>query len=68
MSDSETGRRTCRACGEPYAYPGYKSQATRLHCEQCVKIPEETRRAFEQMRRRIDRLTKEVEALKREQG
>ena len=67
MSDSETTRRTCRACGESYAYPGHKSRATRFHCERCVLVPEEVRRAFEVMRRRIDRLSKEVEALREKQ-
>jgi len=57
-------RRSCRACGESYDYPAHKSQATRFHCERCVQIPEETRRTFELMRRRMDRLAKEVESLK----
>ena len=61
----KVGRRTCRACGESYDYPAYKSQATRFHCERCVQIPEETRRVFELMRRRMDRLLKEVEALEK---
>ena len=67
MADSETSRRTCRICGEGYEYPGYKSRATRAHCERCVGIPEESRRVFQLFRRRIDRLAKEVEGLKRSQ-
>ena len=64
MGAAKTGRRRCRACGESYDYPGHKSPATRSHCERCVQIPAESRRTFELMRRRLDRLAKELEALK----
>ena len=63
MPSGEKGRRRCRTCGEPYEYPGHKSLATRSRCEQCVRIPPEIRRVLEIMRRRLDRLTKTVEAL-----
>ena len=65
MAESELQRRTCRTCGEAYTYPESKSLATRFQCEKCVKIPEDVQRVFEIMRRRMDRLTKEVEALKK---
>ena len=64
MPDPKSDRRTCRACGDGYPYPEQKSLATRSYCEHCVQIPRETRRALERMRRRIDRLTKEVASLK----
>ncbi len=57
-------RRTCRACGQSYDYPGHQSMATRTYCETCVELPEAARRNFERMRRRLDRLEKAVEALK----
>ena len=64
MAESDNGRRSCRCCGESYDYPGVRSLATRTYCEHCVEIAPEARRAVERMRRRIDRLTKEVEKLK----
>ena len=67
MPPEKTDQRRCRACGESYDYPAHKSLATRSHCERCVPIPPESRRAFELMRRRLDRLAREVEALKSEQ-
>ncbi|MDA0748769.1 MAG: hypothetical protein O2954_19805 [bacterium] len=66
MAVAEKGRRVCRACGERYEYPVHSGVATRYHCEQCVEIPKEIRRIFERMRRRLDRVVREVEALKRE--
>jgi hypothetical protein len=57
-------RRTCRACGESFEYPGHQSLATRTHCEHCVQLPEPVRRAFERLRRRVDRLAREVQKLK----
>ncbi|MDP6779105.1 MAG: hypothetical protein QGI83_20285 [Candidatus Latescibacteria bacterium] len=64
MADEKSDPRTCRACGEGYPYPEHKGLATRSYCEHCVQIPKETRRALERMRRRVDRLTKEVATLK----
>jgi hypothetical protein len=61
---TETQKRTCRVCGETYDYPGHKSLVTRFHCERCVGIPEDIQRLFEIYRRRIDRLGKELDALK----
>lgn len=63
MAERETQKRTCRVCGGTYEYPGHKSLVTRFHCERCVEIPEEVQRVFELMRRKIDRLSKEVERL-----
>ena len=68
MAASEMQKRTCRVCGETYDYPGHASLATRFHCERCVSIPEEVQRVFETMRRRVERLTKEVSALKKSQA
>ncbi len=64
MGGSETERKICRSCGESYEYPGHKSLVTRSHCVRCVPIPREVRRVFERMRRRMDRLEKELERLK----
>ena len=64
MSAKRTDRRQCRACGESYDYPTHKSLATRSHCERCVRIPPESRKALESLRRRVDRLAREVESLK----
>lgn len=64
MAETENQKRTCRACGETYDYPGHKSLVTRFHCEKCVNMPEEIQRVFELMRRKIDRLSKEVAQLK----
>jgi hypothetical protein len=64
MSD----RRTCRACGISYEYPGHQSLATRSHCEHCAPLPEPVRRAFERLRRRLDRLQREVEQLRATQA
>lgn len=63
MPSDDKGRRRCRTCGESYDYPGHKSLATRSRCEQCEKIPVETRRILEIMRRRLERLSKTVEKL-----
>jgi hypothetical protein len=57
-------RRTCRACGQNYDYPGHQSLATRSYCENCVQLPEPARRNFERMRRRIERLEKALADLK----
>lgn len=59
-----SNRRTCRACGISYEYPGHQSLATRSHCEHCAPLPEPLRRAFERLRRRLDRLQREVEQLR----
>ena len=68
MAESEIQKRTCRVCGESYDYPESRSLATRFHCERCVALPDDVQRVFEMMRRRIDRLTKEVDALKKQDG
>lgn len=68
MAEAETQKRMCRVCGESYDYPGHKSLATRFHCARCVTLPEDVVRVFEMMRRRIDRLTKEVDVLKKNQA
>lgn len=66
MAENELQKRTCRTCGESYDYPGHKSIATRFQCERCVQIPEDVQRVLELMRRKIDRLTKEVQKLSAE--
>jgi len=63
MAEGENQKRTCRVCGSSYEYPGHKSLVTRFHCERCVAIPEDIQRVFELMRRKVDRLTKDVERL-----
>ncbi len=63
MADDEQQRRVCRTCGETFDYPGHKSLATRTICERCVQIPEETARVLRILRRRVDQLTRQVEAL-----
>lgn len=68
MADPEHDERTCRACGEPYEYPGHNSLATRSHCESCVEIPEPMRRALQALRRRLERLTREVAQLRGKAG
>ena len=54
-------RRVCRCCGESYAYATQGSRATRVHCERCVDIPADSRRVMEILRRRVDRLTRQLE-------
>jgi hypothetical protein len=66
MND-ELQRRTCRACGQTYSYPGHQSLATRTYCESCVQIPEPSRRIFERMRRRLDRLEKALDGVRKAQ-
>ena len=61
---SEDGRRVCRTCGEGYDYPGHNSLATRTTCERCIDIPEDTRRVLGILRRRVEQLTRQVQALK----
>lgn len=48
--------RTCRACGKQFEYPLKGSPATRHHCEDCVGIDPETRKVFERLSSRIQRL------------
>lgn len=48
--------RTCRACGKTFEYPLKGSSATRHHCEDCVVIDPETRKVFERLSSRIQRL------------
>jgi len=57
------GRRVCRTCGEGYEYPGHDSLATRTVCERCADIPAPVRRVLDIMRRRVDRLARQVEKL-----
>lgn len=61
MPENPVERRTCRCCGEAYAYPERKSVATRTYCENCVQIPVTSRRAMERLRRRLERLAKQIE-------
>ena len=55
------GQRRCRTCGESYDYPGYKSQATRARCENCVQLPPQTQRVLELFRRRLEQLERAAE-------
>ncbi len=61
MADTGPERRTCRCCGESYGYPERKSVATRAYCENCVQIPQASRKAMGRLRRRLERLAKKVE-------
>lgn len=62
------GRRVCRTCGEGYEYPGHDSVATRTVCERCAEIPAPVRRVLDIMRRRIDRISRQVEKLDKSSG
>lgn len=55
--------RTCRACGKKFEYPAKGSEATRHHCENCVEIPDETRKAFERLSSRVTQLENQIKAL-----
>ena len=48
--------RTCRACGRKFEYPVKGSPATRHHCEDCVAVPEPSRRVLERLSTRITQL------------
>ena len=65
MTEMAVKMRACRVCGDRFTYPEHKSRATRSRCEKCVDIPDQVQRVFESMRRKIDRLSKEVAELKR---
>jgi hypothetical protein len=68
MPPSESGRRRCRTCGEPYEYPVPGSLATRAYCGSCTEIPPELRRVLELLRRRLDRLARAVAELAAAKG
>ena len=55
--------RTCRACGKKFEYPAKGSEATRHHCENCVEISEETRKALERLSTRVTQLENQVKLL-----
>lgn len=55
--------RTCRACGKKFEYPAKGSEATRHHCENCVEIPDETRKALERLSTRVTQLENQIKAL-----
>ena len=57
-----TRLRTCRACGKQFEYPIKGSDATRHHCEDCVKAPEPLRRIAERLFSKMQMLE---QALKR---
>jgi len=48
--------RTCRACGKQFEYPVKGSDATRHHCEDCVRLDPDTRKVFERLAVRIQKL------------
>jgi len=54
--------RTCRACGKQFEYPLKGSAATRHHCEDCVGIDPETRKVFERLSSRIQRLEAQLKS------
>ncbi len=58
-----TRQRTCRACGKQFEYPLKGSTATRFHCEECVDIPEETRKVAERLFTRLQKLELTVRRL-----
>ena len=55
--------RTCRACGKKYEYPVKGSDATRHHCENCVEVPPETRKALERLSTRVAQLEAQLKTL-----
>jgi len=55
--------RTCRACGKKFEYPVRGSDATRHHCENCVDIPDETRKAMERLSTRVTQLENQLKSL-----
>ena len=59
-SSSTKRLRTCRACGKKFEYPVKGSAATRHHCEDCIVVPEETRRVLERLSSRITQLENTV--------
>lgn len=54
---------TCRACGKKFEYPEKGSEATRHHCENCVEVPEETRKALERLSTRVTQLENQIKSL-----
>jgi len=58
-----TRLRTCRACGRQFEYPLKGSPATRFLCEECVEIPEVTRKVAERLFSRIQKLELTVKRL-----
>jgi len=55
--------RTCRACGKRFEYPVKGSEATRHHCENCVEVPPETRKALERLSTRVAQLEAQLKTL-----
>ncbi|HEY0256577.1 MAG TPA: hypothetical protein VGC39_03960 [Candidatus Methylacidiphilales bacterium] len=55
--------RTCRACGKKFEYPVKGSDATRHHCENCVTVPSETRKALERLTTRVTQLEHQLRSL-----
>jgi|GEM_PF-350087 len=55
--------RTCRACGKQFEYPIKGSMATRFHCEECIVIPPDIRKASERLFARIQKLELTVKRL-----
>jgi len=55
--------RTCRACGKKFEYPVKGSEATRHHCENCVDVPDETRKALERLSTRVTQLENQIKIL-----
>jgi len=58
MDKPTSGQRphTCRACGKKFEYPVKGGDATRHHCDNCVAIPAETRKALERLSTRVAQL------------
>lgn len=54
--ESPHRQRTCRACGKKFDYPVKGSTATRHHCEECVQVPEQTRKVLERLNTRVMQL------------
>ncbi|MCP4251353.1 MAG: hypothetical protein GY778_30320 [bacterium] len=68
MADSELQDRTCRCCDRSYQYPVPRSHATRFYCERCAALSADVRTLLEMLNKRIRRLSREVESLKRAGG
>ena len=66
MNAEELQDRVCRCCDRAYRYPVKKSLATRFYCETCSQLSEDARSMFELFNKRIRKLSREVEALRKQ--
>jgi len=60
--------RTCRACGRKFEYPVKGSEATRHHCADCVRVPEEVRKILERLNSRVLQLENQLRRIQEKAG